>query len=196
MNNLAEVEVIETPSDAQHRFPPINYLGAIWDLSHLDSFAFRCEVAVGAKIDVVVLFSCHCFTHSLRRDPRRRDEIPAAEIYSDGREVRVLSPRRYELSLLLLRNMTTELPKRHINIANEERKNYMTWQAHNADGSVSIYAVFFDTERDTSRRGRVVLRIQSAYVLEKGLTKRQKDAKKVKWGTLVKATYEGRKIRP
>ncbi len=196
MTNLALTEVIETPIDARHRFSPLIYHGKIWDLSHLDSFAFRCEIAPGLKIDVVVLFSCHCFTHSFERDPRHKSQIPFAEIYDDGREKRVLSPARYELSLVLLRNMTTELPRRHINVANEESKNYMTWQTHNADGTTSIYAVFFDAERDANRSGRVLLRIQSGYVLDKGLTRRQKEAKKVKFVTLVKAAHEGRKIRP
>jgi len=196
MNNLSLVEVIDTPLDAMHRFPPVHYRGQLWDLSHLDSFAFSCEITPGHKIEVVVLFSCHCFTHSFKWELRQRHQVPNSEIYNNGIEERVLSPARYEHSLLLLRGMATELPKRRICIANSEQLNYMTWQLHNADGTQSIYAVFFDAERDTKRKGRVILRIQSGYVLDKGLTKRQKEAKKVSFSVLVKAAYEGRKIKP
>jgi len=196
MNNLSLVEVIDTPPDAMHRFPSVNYKGQSWDLSHLDSFAFGCEVTKGNKIEVVVLFSCHCFTHSFKWELRQRHQIPLNEIYNDGTEERVLSPTRYELSLLLLRGMATELPKRRICIANIEQLNYMTWQLHNADGTQSIYAVFFDAERDAKRKGRVILRIQSGYVLDKGLTKRQKEAQKVSFSVLIKAAFEGRKIKP
>jgi hypothetical protein len=193
---LALVEVIDVPDDAKHRFLPLTYDGKTWDLSHLDSFAFRCDPGLGTKIDVVVIFSCHCFTRSFHRDPRSREEVSSMELFDDGKEKRVLDPERYELSRVLLRNMATELPNRRIIIANEQRRNFMTWQIHNADSTNSTYGVFFDVERDTTRKGRVVLRIQSAYMLENGLTKRQKEAKKVSWMTLIKAAYEGRKIRP
>lgn len=198
MTNLAlvELEPVEAPEDAQHRFAAITYKGKTWDLSHLDSFAFRCEVTPGVLVDVVVFFSCHCFTHSLKKDRRPRHLIPDAEIFNDGREERVLDQERYELSLLLLSNMARELPKRRIIVADENRHNYMTGEVHNRDGSKSLYAVFFEAARDKKRKGRVLLYIQSAYRLEKGLKKRQKEAGKVSWRKLVKAAYDGKTIRP
>jgi len=43
---------------------------------------------------------------------------------------------------------------------------------------------------------RLILRVQSAYVLDQGLTRRHKDAKKVRLVTLLKAVYARRTINP
>ena len=74
----------------------------------------------------------------------------------------------------------------------------MIWESQSAIGTApaSVYAVFFDVEKDNKRRRRLILRIQSAYLLTRGLTKRQKSAKKVGWNVLLKAAYENRAIRP
>jgi hypothetical protein len=192
MNYLAVVELL----DPKHNFLPVSFRGITWDLSHLDSFVFRLDPGVGLKIDVVVIFSCHCFTRSVPKDSLLRSQIPNDEIYSDGKEERVLDTQRYELSKLLLRPLVTGLPERRIIIANHEQGNFMTVHVHDSNGANSIYGVFFDTEKDRERKGRIFLRIQSAYILDNGLTKRQKTAKRVKWLTLLKATYEGRKIKP
>lgn len=56
--------------------------------------------------------------------------------------------------------------------------------------------MFFDVEKDQRRGQRLILRVQSAYVLDQGLTRRQKDAKKVRLVTLLKAAYAGRTINP
>ena len=55
--------------------------------------------------------------------------------------------------------------------------------------------MFFSVERDARRKGRMILRVQSAYLLDGGLTKAQKEGRKVRLGTLLKAAYEGRPIR-
>lgn len=190
------VVLLEVSEDTKHNFSPISYFDAAWDLSHLDSFAFRLDPGVGSKIDVVVIFSCHCFTHSIDKDVRPRNQIPQVEIYNCENEERVLDPQRYNLSRKFLRNLVTKMPERRIIIANDDRRNYMTWHVYNATGTKSIYGVFFDTEKDTKRRRRIILRVQSAYLLDNGLTRRQNEAKKVTWSVLLKATYEGRKIKP
>lgn len=71
----------------------------------------------------------------------------------------------------------------------------MTVEVKNEDGSELNYAVFFDVGKDQKRRRRLILRVQSAYCLAHGLTKRQKEAKKVNLDVLLKAAYEGRGIR-
>ena len=126
------VELIEISEDTKHNFSPISYFGATWDLSHLDSFAFRLDPGVGSKIDVVVIFSCHCFTHSIHKAERPRNQIPQAEIYNSQNEERVLDPQRYNLSRQFLRNLITKLPERRIIIANDDRRNYMTWHVYDA----------------------------------------------------------------
>nr|WKF61473.1 hypothetical protein HUO10_006004 [Paraburkholderia busanensis] len=191
-----EVHVFESSESAAHRFTPIVYDGSVWDLSHLDSFAFKCDLDVGCAVTVLVMFSCHCFSRSIARDGRTRAEIPDAEIYDDGREQRVLDPERYALSRSLLRDLAMTLAERPIIIANERQPNFMTLQKTREDGSTSLYAVFFEVEKDRSRRQRLILRIQSAYLLENELTKRQRQAKKVSFRTLLRAAYVRRAIKP
>jgi len=97
----------DAPPDVARKFGTVRYHGAVWDLSHLDAFAFIADV--GCQLTVVVHFSCHCFSHSLRRDGRPRHLIPEHELYRDEREERVLNPQRYRLSRLLLRRVIREL---------------------------------------------------------------------------------------
>lgn len=190
-----EFQVFETPEYATHRFPSVVHHETIWDLSHLDSFAFKCDLEVGCPVTVLVMFSCHCFSRSVARDGRIRAAIPDAEIYDDGREQRVLDPTRFALSRTLLRDLAMTLADRSIVVANERQPNFMTLQKTNADGTTSLYAVFFEVEKDRARRQRLILRIQSAYLLENELTRRQRQAKKIAFKTLLRAVYEGRKIR-
>jgi hypothetical protein len=190
-----EIQVLDSAEHAVHRFQSIEYHGSTWDLSHLDSFAFKCDLGGNCVVTVVVMFSCHCFSHSFARDERARAEIPDTEIYDDGREQRVLDPGRYRLSKRLLRNLVMTLCSRPIVVADERQPNFVTMQQINDDGTSSLYAVFFDVEKNKARRQRLVLRIQSAYLLERNLTKRQRQAKRVALTTLLRATYEGRKIR-
>ncbi len=70
----------------------------------------------------------------------------------------------------------------------------MTLDTVNADGTVSQYAVFFETGKDRQRKRRMFVRIQSAYLLDGGLTKRQAVAGKVKFNTLLRTAYQGKKI--
>jgi len=191
-----EIQVFESPEYAPHRFPPVAYNATIWDLSHLDSFAFKCDLGLRCPVTVLVMFSCHCFSHSFSRDERARAEIPEAEIYDDGRERRILDPVRYALSKDLLRDLVVTLSERPIVVADERQPNFMTLEKTHTDGTASLYAVFFEVEKDRARRQRLILRVQSAYLLERGLNKRQRQAKKVAFKTLLRATYEGRKIRP
>lgn len=179
-------------------FAVTTYLGVIWDLSHLAPFAFRVDPGLGFPVDVVVFFSCHCFTHSFARDERSNNEISLDEIYRDSREQRILDPVRYALSKEFLPHLVHRLPEQKIIVANDQQRNFMTWELHPPIGTApaSTYAVFFDVEKDNNRKRRLILRVQSAYLLTEGLTKRQKSAKKVGWNILLKAAYENRKIRP
>ena len=194
------LEFIELPPDEMGypALPVTTYRGVIWDLSHLTPFAFKVDPGLGFSVDVVVLFSCHCFTHSFVRDERSNNAIPDDEIYQDSRERRILDPVRYALSRELLPRLVHQLPEQRIIVANENQRNFMVWELQPATGTVPIsaYAVFFDVEKDNRRKCRLILRIQSAYLLTEGLTKRQKNTKKVGWNTLLKAAYDKRMIRP
>ncbi len=177
--------------EPHHRFGEVVYLGTPWDLSHLDPFAMRLDPGLGFEIDVVVLFTCHCFSHSMGKDGRR--EIPDHEIFDNGQERRVLNEERYHLSQQYLPTMIRNLPVRTIQVAGAYTANFMTLEVIDA-GERKHYAVFFEVKRDSRRKKRVLLHVQSAYLLDT-LTDRKKKAGKVRFHVLLKAAYEGRKIK-
>jgi hypothetical protein len=195
MSQNALQVAVDEPAEHTHRFGDISFRGVRWDLSHLDSFTFKIDLGLGTDITVLVLFSCHCFTHSLRWDKRPHSLIPAHEIYDDGKEQRVLDAQRYELSQRFLRDVVMTMPSRRIVVADDRQPNFVTVESVNTDGSTSLYAIFFEARKDKSRKHRMVLRIQSAYLLDDGLTKRQTSAKRIGFTTLLRATYLGKKIR-
>lgn len=181
--------------EEHHRFTDVQYKGEAWNLAHLDAFALRLDPGLGFEVDVVVLFSCHCFSQSLKRDGRSPSDIPADELFDNGRELRVLDEVRYRLSLEFLPRIVSELPHRQIQVAATERQNFVTFEeCDEAGAAVFRYAVFFEIARDHRRKRRLLLHVQSAYALD-GLTKRQKKAGKVSFSTLVRAAYARRKIR-
>lgn len=180
--------------EAHHVFRAQSFNGTDWDLSHLRAFAFRTDPGLNFEIDVVVLFSCHCFTHKTERDPRGLGAIPANELFDDGRERRVLNEERYLLSRKYLPRLIKELPSRTIQIATSGARNFMTFEFIDAQHKTRRYAVFFEVERDHRRKRRMLLRVQSAYAID-DLTHRQKKAGKVRFNVLLRAAYEGRVIR-
>jgi len=185
------LEVVE----AHHRFSGVEFKGKAWDLSHLDAFALRIDPGLGFAIDVVVLFSCHCFTRSHKQDGRPLHAVPDDERFDNGRESRVLCNSRYELSRRFLPWLIKELPHRTIQFAGTDPLNFITLEELDSSGEVERhYAVFFEVRRDNRRRKRLLLHVQSAYELTE-LTIRQSKAKKVKFPTLLRAAYEGRKLR-
>ncbi len=190
-----EIRITETPADSASSFPPTIYRGERWDLSHLRPLTFICDLETGFDVTVLVLFSCHCFTRSFKWDQRDRDAIPDDEIYDDGRETRVLCADRYHASRRLLRDVIVGLPARRIVVADERQPNFVTVETVLSDGTQRVYAVFFEVSKDRTRKRRLVLRVQSTYLLEGDLTKRQRDARKVALRTLLRASLEGRKIR-
>lgn len=177
-----------------HRFGNIQYKGSPWDLSHLEAFALRLDPGLGFEIDIVILFSCHCFSHALDKDNRPKSEIPDSEIYENSRERRVLNEERYQLSRQYLPKLIHELPQRKIQVAGNTTPNFMTFEFIDSDDTRKLYAVFFEVEKDRSRKKRLLLRVQSAYILE-ALTHRKQKAGKVSFNVLLKAAYEGRVIR-
>ncbi|VWD28039.1 hypothetical protein BCO18175_05970 [Burkholderia contaminans] len=156
---------------------------------------FTCDLETGCDVTVLVLFSCHCFTRSFKWDGRTRDAIPDDEIYDDGRETRVLCVDRYRASRQLLRGVIVGLATRRIVVADERQPNFVTMETIASDGTQRVYAVFFEVSKDRIRKRRLILRVQSAYMLDGGLNRRQREARKVALRTLLRASLEGRKIR-
>ncbi|AOJ25998.1 hypothetical protein [Burkholderia seminalis] len=190
-----EIRITETPLDAASPFPPTRYRGEHWDLNHLRPLTFTCDLETDFDVTVLVLFSCHCFTRSFKWDGRPRDAIPDDEIYDDGRETRVLCADRYRASRQLLRDVIVGLATRRIVVADERQPNFVTVEAVASDGTQRVYAVFFEVSKDRIRKRRLILRVQSAYMLDGGLNRRQREARKVALRTLLRASLEGRRIR-
>lgn len=187
----SHLEVVE----AHHRFSGVVYFDEPWDLSHLDAFALRIDPGLGFEVDVVVLFSCHCFTQSYKRDGRTPEEVVAGERFENGRESRVLCASRYELSRRFLPQLIKDLPARTVQFAGADPLNFVTLEMFDVVGDKARrYAVFFEVTRDHKRRKRLLLHVQSAYELSE-LTKRQAKAGKVRFPILLKAAYEGRKLK-
>lgn len=203
LKNVNEVKepVAEQPTmaahsdavEAHHRFGSVHYKGAPWDLTHLEAFPLRIDPGLGFEIDVIVLFSCHCFSHAVDHDDRLAAEIPRDELFENTRERRVLNEERYRLSRQFLPSLIRDLPNRKIQVSRSTPQNFVVLEI--ADPSqTSKYAVFFNVEKDKRRSKRILLRVQSAYLLET-ITQRQKQAGKVNFDVLIRAAHEGRKIR-
>ena len=177
--------------EAKHRFPAVTFRGVKWDLSHLNAFALRIDPELGFEIDVVILFSCHCFTHSIRHDERNPNDIPEDEIFNDGGVPRVLSEERYNLSRRLIRSVVNSLPARQIRIA-EGRQQFFTFEDPN-DGAPHQYVMYFEVKKDSRRKKRILLQVQSAYRFDdfEPMTKRQHNAGKVRFVKLLRAIYRG-----
>ena len=81
--------------------------------------------------------------------------------------------------------MVQNLPTRRILIADANRPNYVTVEIpdHNGKG-IRQYAVFFEVEKDKKRSKRVLLRVQSAYLLERS-SQRLKEARKINFSVLL-----------
>lgn len=178
---------------ANFRFKETVYNGVAWDFQHLKPFAFREEIEPGLEVDVVVFFSCHCFTHGHDKDIR--PSVPKEEIYLDGSVRRVLNPERYELSRRFMPQLVQQLKSRQIRVLGGALNNYATFEVTEIGGATGIYAVFFDVRKDRARKKRLILRIESAYAID-SMTRKQKDAKKVRLQILLKSVYNGKPIRP
>jgi hypothetical protein len=123
--------------------------------------------------------------------------MPVARIYDDGRERRIFCEKRYQHSRRLLRQIIRSLPSRRIFLADDQRANFITYETTENRVVPALYAVFFEVFKDRGRRGkRLVLRVQSAYVLDRGLSRRQRSAKRVTLRSILQAALEGRRIRP
>lgn len=190
-DTLNPIEEHADAIEAHHRFRTLQFNGAVWDFGHLDPFSFRCQLDANLIVDVVVLFSCHCFTHG--RDKDLRTEISIDELYADGKKTRVLNRQRYEMSKKFLPRMVAELFKRHIKVLGGARPNYLTIESINQDGEEVLYTLFFEVLKDQRRKKRILLRVQSAYVVD-SMTEAQKKARKVNFDVLLRAVYQGRTI--
>lgn len=173
-----------------HQFAEVAMGTEVWQFDHLAAFAMRVplELSPGKPIDidVVVLFSNHCFTRGL--DPG--EVVVDAHIIMDGKEKRVLDKERYALSRQYLPGLILDLQTRHIFVADPTRPNYVIYELPQAAHGVKPerYAVFFEVKKDRVRRKRMLLRVQSAHIL-RNPTKRLLKADKMRFQIIMKRAY-------
>lgn len=177
--------------ESHHRFATLTVCNEVWEFDHLEAFAMRVPVELGsnqsADIDVIVLFSNHCFTRGLETPDELVDE---GLIVMDGSEQRVLDRKRYQLSRQYLPKLILELPTRHVQVADPTRPNFVTFEIPPiVTGEQPVrYAVFFEVKRDRKRKRRVLLRVQSAYILDEP-SKRLLKADKMRFQVILKRAY-------
>lgn len=175
---------------AHHRFAAVTVGDVAWEFDHLEAFVMRLPVETSpgklVDVDVVVLFSNHCFTREVAED----EVVDAAHVVMDGAVRRVLDKERYALSRKYLPQLILELPTRHIQVADPTRPNFVTFELPPAEpGAEPLrYAVFFEVKKDSVRRKRLLLRVQSAYILEKP-SKRLLKADKMRFQVILKRAY-------
>ena len=177
--------------ESHHRFATLTVRDEIWEFDHLEAFAMKVPVDLSTNhavdLDVIVLFSNHCFTRGLVTPDELVDE---SLIVMDKSESRVLDRERYQLSRQYLPQLILELPMRHIQVADSTRPSFVTFELPSmATGEPPIrYAVFFEVKRDRKRKRRVLLRVQSAYILEEP-SKRLLKADKMRFQVILKRAY-------
>lgn len=208
MWNCDERQMVELPIgehtdvvEPHHRFSGVRFGNNAWDLSHLDAFALRLDPGLGFEVDVVVLFSCHCFTRGLgawsAEGAERGGSASDFCIFDNGRERRVLDEERYRLSRDHLPRLIKELEARTIRVAGTGKQNFVTLELLAAEGDppeAAIYGIFFEVKKDTRRKKRILLHVQSAYRLD-SVRKRLEKAGKATFKTLLRKAYLGEKIR-
>ncbi len=143
---------------------PFRHNGETFDLSHLHP----CEVvyvqsAVGEtpaiRYTVDVTYSLHCFTRGLPKDGVYDREL----VYSDSREERLFDHARYKLSKQLPVVIETLALRKCMHTGHG---NFFTVALVSENGASVDYDVFF-TATKSSKKGRINLFIQSAFVREK-----------------------------
>lgn len=189
MTRISMDDHIDAITD-DHRFSPLAYGSELWTFEHLEAFAFHTPVEAtpgnSVSVAVVVFFSNHCFS----REVEAGEVVDEAHVVMDGSIRRVLDQTRYALSREYLPRLIQELQTRSIKVADPSRPNFVTFEVQPAEhgAPASNYAVFFEVRRDSKRKGRLLLRVQSGYVLDR-LTKRLREAPKMSFRVILKNAY-------
>jgi hypothetical protein len=171
---------------------PFYYRGQTFDLFHLRpcSVTYRQPAndrAPEKVFEVDVEYSLHCFTHGVSNDDFGSSDL----LYSDNRETRVFDFERYELSKLLPEAIGN-LPWSRCFHAG--RGNYFSIEIVHANGHVREYDIFFAATR-SSRRGRINLFVQSAYIRDAKHASNRPARKPISFWVILFNTLHRRPIR-
>lgn len=173
-----------------HKHSPRQFGAEVWTFDHLQAFVIKVQIELPSKskvhVDVVVLFANHCFS----REIQSGEVIEEALVVMDGSIRRVMDKQRYDLSRKYLPQLVHELATRHIRIADASRPNFVTLELQPAlEGEEPLhYAMFFEVKKDRARKRRLLLRVQSAYILENP-SKRLLQADKMRFHVILKRAF-------
>lgn len=171
--------------EEDHKHPSKEFEGETWTFNHLQPFAMRISVPLDGvgptDVDVVVLFTNHCYS----REVEPGEAVNERHIVLDGNTRRLMDSIRYELSLKHLPQLVHSLDTRRIK---PSRENFVTLELEPSvpGEEPRNYAMFFDVIKDRKRKKRLLLRVKSAYVLERPLTKRELGEKPIRFHVLLK----------
>ncbi|HVA81715.1 MAG TPA: hypothetical protein VNF29_12385, partial [Candidatus Binataceae bacterium] len=167
--------------------------GRIYDLSHLDPFAF--EFVVPEKVGrppqiyaIDVQFSWHCFTRGIAAG----ENFPGTLAYSHGRETRLFDERRYRFS--------RQLPSIIRDIGSRKcfhtgKGNFFTVEFIDENGSAVEYAIFFKMSR-RGKRGELLLMVESAYAQDNRVPRgRPHPPRPIRFSVIAYNTATGKPIK-
>lgn len=137
-----------------------NFQGETYTFSHLNSETIPVFLNSGSEIvniNVVVTYSCHCFTESFDTSVHGPHHT-----YKFDQETRAFDLIRYKCSLQLPAIIQETLRAR---VHRANRNNY-TYVVHTPvpSGGNQQYSIFFDLKKDTRRMNFVHMYVQSAYL--------------------------------
>ncbi|WP_313587679.1 hypothetical protein [Aquidulcibacter sp.] len=165
--------------------------GKVFDLSHLDEFAF--DLIVPAKQDkpeqvyrLNVTFSIHCFTRSARKD----EAIEPTLAYSDSRETRIFDFERYQQSKRL-REIVESLMDRKCH--HDQHGNFYVFEVEDAAGVKSYYSVFFTVSK-AGRKAGLNLYVTTAHL--RSQPPYAKNVKPVRFSVIVHNVWRAKGLKP
>lgn len=153
-----------------------------YTVEHLDRFEYKVEDMLGNTYTCKVEFSCHCFTKECEFGDLED------QFYYWNDEKRTICMDRYNKSKSLPDIIKNQLP--HIKVHRLHHKNFFIVKAHNSDGKIEPYTIFFNVMKSKERDIDIKIIINSAYVKPKMIT----EAYAIRFDNLLRLKYNEQEI--
>jgi hypothetical protein len=136
------------------------FKGVTYSFGHLSPVTLVVPLngAMTTGIDVIVSYSCHCFTEGFDASVHGPDHT-----YTYGRETRAFDVTRYNCSLQLPAVIQSVL-NAHIHRANKNNYTYVAQIPAQPTLPGRHYSIFFDLKKDSDKKDTVRMYVQSAYL--------------------------------
>ncbi len=136
-------------------WPPFQYGGQEFDLSHLDDFRFSVANTSGSDVQILTTFSDHCFT----KDPESGAASALYYPHSDRRPGQFCF-QRYQYSLSLQQRIVEASTG---TVWALDRDNYAIVNTVILEGEALYYAVVFTIDRSPGLDTDLLMRVQTAH---------------------------------